>query len=417
MTAVSLVPESSRPYVDGSCDNNVFSQVFGYNGLSRLGISGLFSHADCHPPSQWIVTLAQTAARSGATTSAISPAWDRLLHGPFGHDGAWLLLPALVSAIAVFVVRRREPRTDPARAAVVLWFAWLVVLFAFFSAGRVINSYYLAALVPAVAALCAFGARLAWQRRRSRAVRAALAVTMLATVAAAIALIPGYVGVRAWIIATLVVVGGLAAGILLVSLVPRHDSVWTRSVGPVLAMAGILLGSAWASSLVVMQELGPFDSPYATAARNHITRADADYLPRLHTLLTQFTAHLPPDVAANAIETTLGASADILATGHEFLPIGGYTGEVSTPSLAQFVRYVAEDRVRVVNVATQPLTRSPDLRWAAAHCSKSGSYYLAEDRATFTDFICAPADASGPRRQSLPPQPVHGVSPVQSGSR
>jgi 4-amino-4-deoxy-L-arabinose transferase-like glycosyltransferase len=416
MTAVTLVPASSRPYVDGSCDNSIFSQVFGYNGLARIGVSGVFSHAGCHAPSKWIVTLARYSTERQNSTAGVNTAWDRLLHGPFGHDGAWLLLPTLVSAIAVFVVRRREPRTDAPRAAAVLWITWLVFLFAFFSAGRLINSYYLAALVPAMAALCAFGARLAWQRRRSRAVRAGLAVTMLATVTAVIALVPSYVGVRPWIIGSLVVVGGLAAGILFVSLVPRHASVWALSVGPVLAVLAILLGSAWASGLVVMEELGPFDSPYATAARNQVTRIAADEFPQLQTVLTQFTSRLRPDVAGNTIETTLGASNDILATGHEFLPVGGYTGDVSTPTLAQFIHYVAEGRVRFVNVATRPLSRSPDLRWAAAHCAKAGSYYYPDARVSFTDFSCVPADAKGPVRHAPIAAAFSGVS-ARRGSR
>ena len=35
MVAVSLVPATSRPYVDGSSDNSLFEQVFVYNGLGR----------------------------------------------------------------------------------------------------------------------------------------------------------------------------------------------------------------------------------------------------------------------------------------------------------------------------------------------------------------------------------------------
>lgn len=416
MTAVTIVPASSRPYADGSCDNSVFSQVFGYNGLARVGVSGVFSHAGCHAPSQWIVNLARYSSEMQISTAGVNATWDRLLHGPFGHDGAWLLLPALASAIAVFVVRRREPRTDSRRAAAVLWCTWLVVLFAFFSAGRLINSYYLAALVPAVAALCAFGARLAWQRRRSRAVRAGLAVTMLATVAAVIALVPGYVGVRSWIIASLAVVGGLAAGILFVSLIPRHASLWALSVGTVLAVVAIGLGSVWASGLVVMEELGPFDSPFATAAHNQVTRTYADDFPEQQKVLTQFTARLRPDTAANTIESTLGASNDILATGHEFLPVGGYTGEVSTPTLAQFIRYVAEGRVGFVNVATRPFTRSPDLRWVASHCRRLSSYEARLERANFTDFSCVPADARRPEVARAHPASFTGVS-APRGSR
>ncbi len=41
MTAVSLVPAQDRPYVDGSSDNSLYTQVFDYNGLGlaqrRLG--------------------------------------------------------------------------------------------------------------------------------------------------------------------------------------------------------------------------------------------------------------------------------------------------------------------------------------------------------------------------------------------
>ena len=37
MSAVSLVPQSSRPYVDGSCNDSLFTQVFSYNGFGRLG--------------------------------------------------------------------------------------------------------------------------------------------------------------------------------------------------------------------------------------------------------------------------------------------------------------------------------------------------------------------------------------------
>src|ERR1700735_2332454 len=36
MTAVSLVPAHDRPYVDGSRDDSVYSQVFYYNGAARL---------------------------------------------------------------------------------------------------------------------------------------------------------------------------------------------------------------------------------------------------------------------------------------------------------------------------------------------------------------------------------------------
>ena len=51
MTAVSLVPAADRPYVDGSHDNSVFTQVFAYNGFGRFGDQ---TRCRCGPTS-WIL--------------------------------------------------------------------------------------------------------------------------------------------------------------------------------------------------------------------------------------------------------------------------------------------------------------------------------------------------------------------------
>ncbi len=215
--------------------------------------------------------------------------------------------------------------------------------------------------------------------------------------AVTVALIPGYVGLRAWIIASTVALGLLAIGILGASLAPRHASVWALDVGPALAVVAIFLGSAWAAGVVVMEQLGPFDSPYATAAHDHVSRLYAKDLPRLEQVLGQFTMNLPANVAAETVETSLGASEYILATGHEFLSLGGYTGEVPVPTLPQFIRDVAQGRVKLTVVATRPRTRNPDLLWARSHCQMAGAYRDRYAQATFTEFLCAPADARNGR--------------------
>src|SRR5207249_1334041 len=80
-----------------------------------------------------------------------------VLAGPFAADGGWLLPAAVADALGALISRRGRGRRDPLRAAVVLWGGWWLVLAVFFSAGTFINSYYVAALVPAVAALCGTG--------------------------------------------------------------------------------------------------------------------------------------------------------------------------------------------------------------------------------------------------------------------
>ncbi len=390
MSGVSLVPQSSRPYVDGSCNDSLFSQVFSYNGFGRLG-DALGGSAGCNRQSTYLLTAARYSGRHGFGTFAIPASWDRLLHGPFGHDDAWLLLPAVVAALWLLVRQRGRPRTDQLRAAVILWSAWLVLTFGFFSGILFLNSYYTAALICPVAALCGMGAAAAWRGRGVRAVRGALAAVAVATVAVTVVLVPGYVGVRVWLIASVVVVGFMAAGILLSSLRPGHASVWSLSVGSGLAFVAMFLGSAWASAAVVQASLGPFDSPFAPVAVNRVSQEAGYAFPFEAALLQKFVAHVPADQAADVFETSGTAGYSIMATGREFLPVGGFTGRVPAPSLAEFKQFVAEGRVRRVTVTTNPLTRTPDLRWVVAHCARTPEHqYDAIERATRTVYLCAP---------------------------
>src|SRR4029077_8596750 len=84
--------------------------------------------------------------------------------GRSAADGGWLLPAAVVGALGVLISRRRQGRRDPLRAAVVLWGGWWLILAVFFRAGTYLNSYYVAALSPAVAAHSGTGIR-AWHPR------------------------------------------------------------------------------------------------------------------------------------------------------------------------------------------------------------------------------------------------------------
>ena len=114
MTAVTLTPTSSRPYVDGSQDDSVFQQVFVYNGIGRV---------DQESPNQLL-----SRSIGIPLPPPPPPSWNRLLTGPLGRDGGWLLPPALISGIAALVVTRRRPRQDRDRAHAILWGPWLVAL-------------------------------------------------------------------------------------------------------------------------------------------------------------------------------------------------------------------------------------------------------------------------------------------------
>jgi 4-amino-4-deoxy-L-arabinose transferase-like glycosyltransferase len=154
--AVALWPVGSRPMIDGSRDNNIFNLIFGYNGLGRIFGSG------------------GGPGGSGGAGSNFSGSTGvlRLFNDLMGGQASWLLPAALVALLAGLWMRRRAPRTDRTRAALLLWGGWLLVTGAVFSFGQgVIHTYYAVALAPAIAALVAIGGSLWWQCREKLAAR------------------------------------------------------------------------------------------------------------------------------------------------------------------------------------------------------------------------------------------------------
>ena len=169
MAAVSLTPRPDRPYVDGTTNDSVVSQVFDYNGFGRV---------DRLSPNQ---VLGRTLGIPFLAAPPPPASATRLFEGAPGRDTGWLLPASGLAVPALLWVRRRQPRTDMVRAAVVLWGAWLLVFAVVFSVSA-INGYYLGALSPPVAALVGIGASLVWTNRRARAVQGVVAAFVVLTV-------------------------------------------------------------------------------------------------------------------------------------------------------------------------------------------------------------------------------------------
>jgi 4-amino-4-deoxy-L-arabinose transferase-like glycosyltransferase len=164
VAVVELVPASMRPYIGGSQDNSFLSVTFGYNGLGRLSGDETGS----------------VGGGNGWGTTGLG----RMFGATIGGQISWLIPSALVLLVAGLWLRGRAPRTDPRRAAYVVWGGWLLVTLVTFSfMAGIFHEYYTVALAPAVAALVGMGAAEAWERRSSLVGRGALAV---ATAAAAI---------------------------------------------------------------------------------------------------------------------------------------------------------------------------------------------------------------------------------------
>jgi 4-amino-4-deoxy-L-arabinose transferase-like glycosyltransferase len=180
--AVTLWP-GSKPYIGGSTDGSVWNLIFGYNGFGRLtgnenGMGG-----------------------GGGASFGGLPGLGRLFNEQVGGQIAWLLPLAAVSLLAGRWLTRRAPRTDKARAGLVLFGLWAVVHFLIFSTAKgTFHPYYTSALAPAVAALSGVGViMMANWARRSWAGAAVLAATIAGTAWLAIDLLDRTADFAPWL--------------------------------------------------------------------------------------------------------------------------------------------------------------------------------------------------------------------------
>ncbi len=375
MTAVTLTPAHSRPYVDGSADNSVFHQVFVYNGVGRV---------DQESPNQ---LLTQSIGLDIPTPPPAS--WHRLLTGPLGRDTGWLL-PAAVVALVAMLGTRRRPRTDPWRVHAVLWGAWLVVLAGTFSVSSSANPYYTAALAPPVAALIAAGSVLAWRSRPLTSVRITVMATVVGSVAYAVWLLPSSgTGLPGWLAPVLVVVGAVAV----VGVAATWGRVPTRvvEVGLVASAVALLAVPAAAAVSITATRLGPFDTPFQPVAVTTGTRAFFGVTSATSALIPTLEAARHGAPFLMATETSALAAPFIFVTGQEVLPIGGYTGTIPSPTLARIRSLVRSGSFHLV--LQSPSATDHRFVWIAHHClhlpQPTGTSVPVRDR--FAISYCLPS--------------------------
>lgn len=296
---VELTPAANRPYVGGSQSNSFLELTFGYNGFGRL-------------------TGNESGSVGGGGGGMGGGGWGetgiaRLLTGSFGSQIAWFLPTALfllvilvILLIRAEVARRRRVRavpetagsdqigsdqigsdrigsdrgdTDPVTsgpvsvtsgnlgAAVMLWGAWLVVVWLVLSSmNGIVHEYYTVALVPAIAVVVALGVALL-VNRSTFASRLLLALVWSLTgawqfiLAASMSGVPGSLR---WAVPIVSILGGLC---LIVLGLRRRMRAWPDTEdepGSVAASVRsrrsrrwttVLLGAAIVSSLVIPTQL------------------------------------------------------------------------------------------------------------------------------------------------------------------
>jgi 4-amino-4-deoxy-L-arabinose transferase-like glycosyltransferase len=201
VAAVALTPAAHRPYVGGSTDNSILNLIFGYNGFGRLTGNEVGS----------VGGGANGVARWGPT------GLTRMFGTDMGSQISWLLPAALILAVTVLWLIRRSPRTDIARAQILLWVSWLVVTGVTFSLSKgIIHPYYTVALAPAIGALVGIGGVALWRSRGLLVSRLALAVVVAVTAGWALRLMSRSTTFHPWLHGVIAVLGIVAVvGVLL----------------------------------------------------------------------------------------------------------------------------------------------------------------------------------------------------------
>ncbi|HTU29948.1 MAG TPA: glycosyltransferase family 39 protein [Solirubrobacteraceae bacterium] len=239
LLAVALWPVADRPMIDGSASNNIFNLIFGYNGLGRVfggsGDGGAGGHG----------------IGGGGIGSSFSGSTGllRLFNSLMGGQASWLLPAALIALVAGLIARRRAPRTDRVRAALLLWGSWLVVTALVFSeSSGIIHTYYTVALAPAIGALVAIGGRQAWQHRASGWAQATVGVTIAVTAAWAEVLLARTASWHPWLATVVLAAAVIALGLLAVAALPQLSALGASSTrrlasaGAVLALVACMAG-------------------------------------------------------------------------------------------------------------------------------------------------------------------------------
>ncbi|EGD44857.1 integral membrane protein [Nocardioidaceae bacterium Broad-1] len=159
IAVVELIPESWRPYIDGSTGNSLLELTLGYNGVGRLN-GGDYGG------------LGNAGFSSGAGIL-------RLFQGVSGGMVAWLLPAALLLLVTGLVALRKAPRTDLTRATLMLSGATMLVTGLVFSFMEgIYHDYYVVALAPWIAVTAVVGTVVMWRDRDSLLARVTLAVAM-----------------------------------------------------------------------------------------------------------------------------------------------------------------------------------------------------------------------------------------------
>ncbi len=431
MTAIQLVPAGQRPYIDGSTNNNIFSMVFGYNGVDRI-LPGLI------PGSLPQLDSADPGVVNGTATSMAGHSLIKLLLPEFTTQIGWLLPLALVGLVLELVVlwrRRADPLTASGRGerGMVLGLAlWLVIPALVLSVAFVPHATYFAEIAVPLGAFAISGGIRCVQlfRREQGAAWVLLPAIILVETAWSASISLEAPAIMRFLLVPVVVLG-VASATLLVVLHLRSASSFPRIAVGRIAVAAAVVGAVFAPVAWSLCVLGPggggsasdaFAGPRIVAAsEKHLASTGQLHArpptlrppfrvppapaldPAQWQLLRYITAHNGSRRFAFATDSMPIAVNFLLDSSADTLPMGGFSRRAPDPAAGTVQRLVSTGALRFVllnsdSVAAQ--IANPDVAetrtWVHTHCRAvlHGEYHVSS-RLTQVLYDCATPRSSG----------------------
>jgi len=322
LLTVTVWPVGSRPYIGGSQHNSIIELALGYNGLGRI-------------------TGNETG---GLGNMNFDRGWGRLLAGDMGGQIGWLLPAALIALIAGLILTRRAPRTDPTRAALLIWGGWLVVTAGVLSfMNGIVHPYYTVALAPAVAACIGIGIPILWRKKSDIRCATTLCGIIAITAALAFVLLQRHQDWLPWL-RWLILLTGLTASLLV--LVVSH---WTPRATTALAVVAVVATLAAPAAFSIATAATPHRGAIPSAGPSGGFGGGPPGLLDATTPTAELTAMLTENATdytwiAAAVGSNNAAGYQ-LSTGLPVMAVGGFNGTDPAPTLAAFQDDVAAGRI------------------------------------------------------------------------
>lgn len=341
---VDSISPGLRPYVGGSHTNSMLELTVGYNGLDRV-------IQQEEAPS---TALIPEELRSVPTDAGLF----RLFNSNYGQEIGWLLLPAIVAAIAIIamLVRGSGDRTKSIIAfASATWFVTTFLVLSFM--GNNFHSYYTASLAAPMALCIGLGADILFKGGWSSMSRILITTTLVASSIFSRAMWQLSTTYPEWLGTALFFLELSTAAMLCVP-APRE---WMTRMAKILAIGALLVGPIFCSAVTLATPQEGSNPLSGGLSKNPNTLSQF-----LHAVKLQRPAWAAgvaignkptPGLAAVLRKAPSGctwaaatypgqtAARFQLEVGRPVIALGGFAGVDPSPTLPQFQDWVASGRV------------------------------------------------------------------------